>query len=139
MLRYAIILASLTAGAFAGTNHPSFTAKNATDYECKGPNAGDNVFLELETSIDSGQWECIEYQPSKDANVFVTFGYPWMYSIDVFSDKNCKTLAAPTIVPPKDVEDTKSSDESTKCVNMKTAGWADWQSVKLNVWLGSAN
>ena len=62
-----------------------------------------------------------------------------MYSIDVFSDENCKTYAAPTIVPPKDVNDTMSSDESTKCVLMETAGWADWKSVKINQFLGVAN
>lgn len=135
MLRYAIILASLTAGAFAGTNFASFTAKNATDYECKGPNNGDDVFLISST----GDWDCLEYGPDKDANIFVTFGYPWIYSIDVFSDKNCKTFAAPTILPPKDVNDTTSSDESLKCVLMETAGWADWKSVKINSLLGVAN
>lgn len=137
MLRYAIILASLTAGAFAGTNYPSFTTKNANDYECKGPNTGKDTDLEI-MGFNSNQFECIRYEPSKDANIFVTFGWPWMYSIDVFSDKDCKTLAAPTIVPPKNVEDTKSSDESVRCVLMETAGWADWQSAKINLFLGSA-
>lgn len=137
MLRYAIIVASLAASALAGSKYPSVTAKNATDYGCKGPNTDKDIFLSLNENED-GQFDCLKYKPDKDANIFVTFGYFPMYSIDVFSDDNCKTYAAPTILPPKSVQDTFSSGESTKCVLMETAGWADWQSVRIKEFLGYA-
>ena len=133
MLHYAIIIATLALGAFAGDrDEASLTAKGPTDFDCKGPDVGQDVHLD-QYNYTSKDYECIPFSPPKGSNVFVTFGYPITSSIDVFSDDNCKTLAAKTLSLGVDINNPpQDSSEVTKCVLMETAGWADWKSAKLN-------
>lgn len=135
MLYHAIILASLTLGAFAGDHDvPSLTAKGPTDYDCKGPNVGHDVLLEI-YNYTSRDFNCIPYAPPKGSNIFVTFGFPMPSSIDVFSDDHCKKQAANTLTLGggySDMNEPTDSSQVTKCILMETAGWADWKSAKLN-------
>ena len=133
MHSYALILASLALGAFASDHgEASLTAKGPTDYTCKGADVGKDVTID-NYNYTSKDWECVPFAPPKGSNVFVTFGYPVSLSIEVFSDDNCKTLAADTLtVPSYGGHIAADSSEVTKCLLMDTAGWADWKSAKLN-------
>ncbi|CAF9931265.1 MAG: hypothetical protein ALECFALPRED_004968 [Alectoria fallacina] len=121
------VLASLTAAALAD-QHASLTAKAPTDWACAGANTGNDVILE-QYNYTAADWECVPYAPPHGSNIFVTFGDPQYYSIDVYSDPHCGTFAADTLTPSQDMV---NEGGTTECVYMETVGWADWQSAKIS-------